>query len=260
MSQQHSSRAIPGNESSAIPIRWHRIRRIRWFPTSQTNAKKPAAFVLNRAYACRLTQVAGRRMWLASFTGAPVASSDTDTTRDRANADEFVGRRPERISKRGNMAWPSHRDLKVSFKAFDILVKYHGRRVLKGGTAKLPYLLFVVSFLLFAIALLPGLRSRLRDSILMSDQPVRIDLQGTVTSETVDSKGLRMTHPLGGVIVEVGALNTRTSTDGKYLLSTDAFRGEDLPVIFDHQDQTVIGRVRIPNNGKSVIYDFEFPQ
>lgn len=155
------------------------------------------------------------------------------------------------------MADRNHGGFDFSFKAERMLARYYGRRSLKTAATKLPYALFATSFMLFAIVLLPSLRLRIRDSALLSGLPQRIQLQGSVTEVFKDSKGNRIERPFEGITVEVGAIKTRTSADGKYQLLVDVFGDHSLPIILSTQTQSTVRRISIPEHAKIAVNDFE---
>ena len=148
----------------------------------------------------------------------------------------------------------------MRWKAWILLSRFYTRSAAKSLFSRLPLVLFVVSFLLFAIVMIPSIRDRLRNSRLLTQQMVTFSFSGKVGRMVSVPNGFPEILALPGATVEVGGSKGTTDENGKYELQAQAYAGQTIPIVFTYQRTSAIDRVSVPNVGKEIKEDFTFPQ
>jgi hypothetical protein len=147
--------------------------------------------------------------------------------------------------------------VKIWFKKYILLTKYHlrsfGRR-----TAYTPIALFLISFILFALILMPSVRQRIREKVKTSSMNTALQVFGTISEEVIIQNGPVTMRPISGAIIEIGGEHTLSNPDGTYKLTIHSPTKQRLPIIFNYGNREVIDRISFPEGRDRVQKDFTF--
>ena len=131
-------------------------------------------------------------------------------------------------------------------KAARIRLRYWLQEANKRFFGWLPLVLFLVSFLLFAIVFFPAIVHRLADRL--THQPEQFTLAGRVFVSSPDAAA---TPPAlaKDVRIEIGGFATTTDAAGAYRLEFWTPQRRDITVVLRLGDTTSIRMLRLPSTG-----------
>lgn len=116
----------------------------------------------------------------------------------------------------------------------------------------IPIVLFVCSFILLILILLPSLGQRLREAPILNLEPNSLTITGTVVEELKESSGTTTEKPISGVIVESGGFRTVSGSGGGYELEFRSEVKRDVPVILRQGNHEIVVRVDFPDGEDQV--------
>ena len=131
-------------------------------------------------------------------------------------------------------------------KAARIRLRYYLQEANKRFFGWLPLVLFLVSFVLFAIVFFPAIVHRLADRL--TDQPEEFTLVGRVFVSSPDAPGTPAA-PAKDVRIEIGGFATITDAAGAYRLAFWTPQRGSVTVVLRLGDTTSIRMLRLPSTG-----------
>jgi hypothetical protein len=137
-------------------------------------------------------------------------------------------------------------------KKYRILFTYHFRDLWKRIFNNWPILLFVLSFALFLLVLMPNILHR---SPIFGEWPRVLELKGSVSIET-NHVGSTKFVSVAGATVEIGGYESVTDKEGKFHIKFISKSWTNIPVIIRWSNNIVIQRVSFDSNKFQIIEDF----
>jgi hypothetical protein len=141
---------------------------------------------------------------------------------------------------------------------FLILVKYYLRSISKRTLGLIPFLIFLLALLLFAVILLPSFGQRLRESSLLSFGQLTLRVAGTVSKKTKNASGVMSVRPVSGVVIESGGFRTTSNFAGAYELKFRSQQTQDIALIVRYDRREIIDRISFPLGEYKMQKDFTF--
>ena len=136
--------------------------------------------------------------------------------------------------------------MQYRFKAARIRTRYYLMDLAKHVLGPLPSVLFLLSFLLFAITIFPTTAQRLADRF--ANQPEQLTLSGRVyiRSATIEKNP---STPADSTRVEIGGFSTTTDATGSYHLSFWTSQRDNIAVVLRLGRITTVERLNLPSTG-----------
>jgi len=135
---------------------------------------------------------------------------------------------------------------RLEFKARLALARYYARSASRWVWFTIPLAVFLLSFLLFAILLIPNFGRRLSESDVLSQAPHALTINGVVTQATIGQDGTRSENPVPGAVIEGGGFRTVADEEGSYELEFRSGARQDIPIVFRQNDREEIARICFP--------------
>ena len=145
---------------------------------------------------------------------------------------------------------------RIRYKTFSLWSKYHLRLVIKRSMGLFPFLLFLLSVVLFAVVLLPNFGQRLRDSSLLSFGALTLQIVGVVSEEVRNASGMVTLRPVSGALIECGGFRATSNLAGLYDLKFRSQRAQDIPIIVRRGSREISDRVSFPPGEYRIQKDF----
>jgi hypothetical protein len=122
-----------------------------------------------------------------------------------------------------------------------------------------PMLLFILSFLLFVMLLIPNMGQKLLEKLDISSSGHReYRVLGTVWEQVRREKNVIDTKPLPAVVVEIGGFSTFTDTAGRFELKFRSMNSKDIPIIFRLGTKERIDRITFGTGNSTIQMGFVF--
>lgn len=146
----------------------------------------------------------------------------------------------------------------MSYKAVKLLARYHVRSFFKRGLGLLPFLLFLLSFGLFSLALVPRLIDRIQVSPVLASRVRTLSIKGRVKAELPNPvrSGEYRTVPIEEAVIESGGFQAITTDNGIFELTFESRERESIPIVVRHNGREKIFRVTYPPNVYALQKDF----
>ena len=132
------------------------------------------------------------------------------------------------------------------FKTARIRSRYYLQQATKRFFGRLPFVLFLVSFGLFATVFFPAIGHRLAHRL--GNQPEQFILAGRVSIATNDASDTPA-KPANDVRIEIGGFYTATDAAGAYRLQFWTPQRHGVTVVLRFRNTTTIRTLRLPSTG-----------
>jgi len=139
------------------------------------------------------------------------------------------------------------RDISIELKKIIMRLRYRINLINK-MFAKLPLLLFAITFILFLIILVPNVahRSPMLSSVFNPDVwPRELELSGYIYLNTINDDNL---FAVPGAKIEIGGYNAVTDSEGMFRKGFVSESFNNIPVVIQWSNKTWIKRVSFESN------------
>ena len=147
---------------------------------------------------------------------------------------------------------------RMKVKQYSLLMRYYLRSAARRWTGLFPFVLFCISFGLFAIVMIPSIGERLGESSLLCNRPQSLVVSGVVWETVSLQNGKVYRKPAARATVESGGFRVSAREDGSYELRFAAEGTRDIPVIFRFGEQEKIIRISFPPRVHRVEREYAF--
>jgi len=141
-------------------------------------------------------------------------------------------------NKKGN-------SVSLKYKKWRLLLSYYFRNLIKRIINTWPFILFILSFILFSFVLAPHLF--LHRFGIIGEWPRILEIEGTVCME-FEKNGTIYDVSIVGAKIEIGGYSTFTDDRGNFHIKFLSKSYEDIPMIIRYEDMTEINRISFQRN------------
>jgi hypothetical protein len=124
-------------------------------------------------------------------------------------------------------------------KQYKMLFRYYFRNFWKKVSSTWPIILFVISLFLFSSVLAPNVAHR---QPIWGEWPIVLELHGSVFVQTNENQNSGLI-PVSRALIEVGGYSAITDPDGMFHIKFVSKSFNNIPVIIQWSNKTVIKRV-----------------
>jgi hypothetical protein len=132
----------------------------------------------------------------------------------------------------------------IKIKKYKLLFTYHFRNLWRRLFNNWPIILFVLSFILFILILIPNILHRFP---IFGEWPRVLELDGSVSIEKKDVNSTKFIR-VAGAKVEIGGYESVTDAEGKFNIKFVSKSWTNIPVIIQWSNNSVIQRVSFDSN------------
>jgi len=133
----------------------------------------------------------------------------------------------------------------IRIKKYKMIFKYCLRGFWKKIFTTWPTILFIISFVLFILVLIPNVV--LHRMPILGEWPNIFELHGSVLIEKNDSNSSGFIG-VTGTMVEIGGYKSMTDQEGKFYIKFVSESSTNIPVIIQWSNKVVIKRVSFESN------------